>query len=346
MNYNSPKSLTLRIALIIALIVSAVFVLLDLFFIRAFNFIHLGVFTIIVFTVCYFLIYNLLVKFLNKRIKLIYKSIWSSKMTENEDVSVDMSTDVLDTVKNEVGEWAETKKNEIEQLKQSEVYRKEFIGNVSHELKTPIFNIQGYLLTLLEGGLEDPSINRDYLEKADKNVERMIGIVNDLDVISRSDLEELQLDIEKVDIVDLTEEVFELQEMLAKKNQVKLKFKTDYDPIYVKADKDGIRQVLVNLVVNSIKYGRENGSTEIRFHNIEDRVMVEVADDGLGIAQHHLPRLFERFYRVDKSRSRNKGGTGLGLAIVKHIVESHGQTIQVRSTEGVGSTFSFTLEKL
>jgi two-component system phosphate regulon sensor histidine kinase PhoR len=238
-------------------------------------------------------------------------------------------------------------KNEIEQLKKLEAYRREFVGNVSHELKTPIFNIQGYILTLLDGGLEDDNINVDYLTRASKSVERMISIVEDLDTISQMESGELSLYFEKFDIVALVNELFLGLEMKASGRNIKLKFAENYNrPIYVSADKHHIRQVVTNLIVNSIKYGKQDGISQVRFTDLYQHVVIEISDNGMGIAKHHLPRIFERFYRVDKGRSRDHGGTGLGLAIVKHIIEAHNQTIDVKSTEGEGTTFIFTLKKV
>lgn len=257
------------------------------------------------------------------------------KYTNNEIHNLDL----------EIRAWAEDRKDEIERLKKLEVYRKEFLGNVSHELKTPIFNIQGYVLTLLDGGLEDPSINKNYLERAEKSIDRMITIVDDLEAISQLETGELQIEPERFDIYTLAKDVADAQEMKATTKGIILTFPEDSKPIFVFADRFRIRQVLVNLIVNSVKYGKEYGETKIRFYDVGENVMVEIADNGIGIEKEHLPRLFERFYRVDKSRSREQGGTGLGLAIVKHIIEAHNQSINVMSTEGAGTVFSFTLKK-
>ena len=245
----------------------------------------------------------------------------------------------------EILAWADDRKNEIERLKKLEVYRKEFLGNVSHELKTPVFNIQGYVLTLLDGGLEDPSINRNYLTRAEKSVDRMITIIDDLEAISQLETGELQLEPERFDIGTLAKDVVDAQEMKSTAKGIMLTLPEEVKSFYVLADRFRIRQVIVNLIVNSIKYGKEYGETQIRFYDIGENISVEIADNGIGIPAEHLPRLFERFYRVDKSRSREQGGTGLGLAIVKHIIEAHNQTIKVSSTEGAGTTFSFTLKK-
>lgn len=251
----------------------------------------------------------------------------------------------IDNLNQEILAWADDRKNEIERLKKLEVYRKEFLGNVSHELKTPIFNIQGYVLTLLDGGLEDETINRDYLMRAERSIDRMITIIDDLEAISQLETGELQIEPERFDIVAMAHDVCEAQEMKATSKGIILTMPEDDKQFFVLADRFRIRQVLTNLIVNSIKYGKEYGETKIRFYDAGDNISIEVADNGLGIGKEHLPRLFERFYRVDKSRSREMGGTGLGLAIVKHIIEAHNQTINVMSTEGVGTVFSFTLKK-
>lgn len=245
----------------------------------------------------------------------------------------------------EIAAWVEERKNEIERLKKLEVYRKEFLGNVSHELKTPIFNIQGYVLTLLDGGLEDPSINRNYLTRAEKSVDRMITIIDDLEAISQLETGELQIEPERFDIAALMKDVADAQEMKATEKGIILTIPDENKPLFVVGDRFRIRQVVVNLIVNSVKYGKDYGETKIRFYDAGDTISIEITDNGIGIAKKHLPRLFERFYRVDKSRSREQGGTGLGLAIVKHIIEAHNQTINVMSTEGVGTVFSFTLKK-
>lgn len=237
------------------------------------------------------------------------------------------------------------RKKEIEHLKKLETYRKEYIGNVSHELKTPIFNIQGYISTLLEGGLEDETVNRKFLERAEKSVERMITIIEDLQTITQFETGQLVLEIENFDIVALSKDVCDAMELRAKSKNMSLSARENEKPIMVSGDRFRIRQVITNLVVNSIKYGNENGETRIKVREMGDNVMVEISDNGIGIDKKHLPRLFERFYRVDKSRSRDAGGSGLGLSIVKHIVEAHNQNINVMSTEGVGSVFSFTLSK-
>jgi len=251
------------------------------------------------------------------------------------------------TLTQEIDKYARDKKLEIETLKIREEYRKEFLGNVSHELKTPLFTVQGYLSTLLEGEIEDKKIRDKYLERAEKGVERLIYIVKDLDMITKLEVGDLSLNIEIFDIVELIKNVFDLLEMKAAKKKISLIFDLEYkEPILVKADKERIQQVLTNLIVNSIKYGREKGTTEVSIENlIKNKVIVRVTDNGEGITKANLPRLFERFFRVDKSGSRKEGGSGLGLSIVKHIIEAHDEKIYVESELGVGSEFSFTLEK-
>jgi two-component system phosphate regulon sensor histidine kinase PhoR len=253
----------------------------------------------------------------------------------------------METLTKEVELFARNKKLEIEALKIRENYRREFIGNVSHELKTPLFTVQGYIETLLDGALNDEKIKEKYLERANKGVERLIYIIKDLDMITKLEVGELHLEKETFDIVDLIENVFELLEMKASKNVIFLTFNKKYQkPIWVKADKDRIQQVLSNLIVNSIKYGRNKGTTELSVENlIMNKVLVRVTDNGEGINNDEIPRLFERFYRVDKSGSREQGGSGLGLSIVKHILDAQNEKIYVESQIGIGSEFSFTLEK-
>jgi two-component system phosphate regulon sensor histidine kinase PhoR len=249
-------------------------------------------------------------------------------------------------VNEEVAIWANDRKEEIDELKKMEVYRREFLGNVSHELKTPLFNLQGFVLTLMDGGIHDPKINLDFLGKSQKNIERMITIVEDLEVISRLETGEATPLLVNFSIPALVREVFEFLEPKAGERKIRLLFAADYnDNMLVRADKEKIRTVITNLVLNSIKYGIEGGRTKVSFYDMDENYLIEISDNGVGIHEKHISRLFERFYRVDKHRSRAQGGSGLGLAIVKHIIEAHNQTINVRSAPGVGSTFSFTLAK-
>jgi len=256
------------------------------------------------------------------------------------------NNDIEKEVDKEVKDRADKKKTELEELMSLETYRKEFLGNVYHELKTPIFNIQGYILTLVEGGLDDPDINKLYLERTEQNINRLISIVDDLESISGLESGSLNLKIEKFNIKKIIREVFEANEIRAKKLNIRLETgKSKESSEVVKADKKWIFQVLNNLVMNSINYGVKNGKTMVRLRSSGDKVYIEVKDNGIGISREHLHRIFERFYRVDKSRSRDTGGTGLGLSIVKHIIEAHKQTIQVKSVPGEGSSFTFTLDR-
>ncbi|MEJ2584401.1 MAG: ATP-binding protein [Robiginitalea sp.] len=283
-------------------------------------------------------------KFIYKRIKQIYDDV--SLLESTSFTSGPITTD-MKTLTEEIEKFAKDKKIEIDTLKIREEYRKEFLGNVSHELKTPLFTVQGYIHTLLDGAMEDKKVRKKYLQRAAKGVERLIYIIKDLDLITKLEIGELHLEMEDFDIIELIQNVFDLLEMKASKKRISLVFDMDYpDPVFVHADKDKIQQVLTNLLVNSIKYGQQDGTTEVSVENlIKNKVIVRVTDNGEGIEEEHLTRLFERFYRVDKSGSRREGGSGLGLAIVKHIIEAHNEKIYVESVLDVGSEFSFTLEK-
>ena len=283
-------------------------------------------------------------RFIYKRVKKIYDDI---TLLESASLSKGPITTDMNTLTQEIDKFARDKKLEIETLKVREQYRKEFFGNVSHELKTPLFTVQGYILTLLDGAMNDEKLREKYLTRASKGVERLTYIVKDLDMITKLEVGDLSLNMEVFDIVDLVKSVFDMLEMKAHKKKITLTFDTSYpNPILVKADKERIQQVIVNLIVNSIKYGRERGTTEVSIENlIKNKVIVRVTDNGEGIGKVHIPRLFERFYRVDKSGSRKEGGSGLGLSIVKHIIEAHDEKIYVESEYNVGSEFSFTLEK-
>lgn len=265
----------------------------------------------------------------------------------NQPLNIDsVAEGKIDKVGEDMAAWTDKKDSEIRSLKEMENYRKEFLGNVSHELKTPIFNIQGYIESLIDGGIDDPKYNRKFLTLASRSIERMIHLVNDLDAISRLEEQTLELKIEKFDLTEVVKETFESLEIKAESKNIKLGFKEGSRKVMnVSADRELIGRVLTNLIVNSIKYGNEDGVTLIEYRDLHDRLIVEVSDDGFGISSEHLPRLFQRFYRIEESRTRDAGGTGLGLAIVKHIMEAHDQTITVRSEVGKGTTFSFTLSK-
>lgn len=345
---GSPRITAINIGIIIALISAGI----DYFIINT-QIAHTDAIKIIivssltVFILVYLVIYYQLKNLIISKIKPIYKTIRNIELDESELDEVLDDVDIISVVNEDVSRWAKHKTQEIKHLKQMEEYRKEFMGNVMHELKTPIFNIQGYVLTLLDGGLEDENINRKYLERAEKSIDRMIRIVEDLSSISKLETGRLEPKSETFDIISLIKESISMQELKADKRNISLKLNPvlEKKQIFVKADKDLIHQVLTNLIVNSINYGKDGGETFINIEDMDKTILVEVSDNGIGITEEHLPRLFERFYRVDKSRSKESGGTGLGLAIIKHIIEAHKQKVYVRSTYGVGSTFSFTLEK-
>ncbi len=294
----------------------------------------------------YFLVSFFVERFIHGRIRLIYKTIHNLKTQKGQEIELNMGEDILKKVNRDVMDWADSQKKEIKKLKEKESFRREFIGNLSHELKTPIFAIQGYLLTLLEGGLNDPKISTTFLERAVKGVDRMVNLIEDLDSIAQLETGEMKLEITKFNLLEIAKETIDTFEIKATERKIKLGFNQKYDkPIHVTGDVLRIGQVLSNLVVNSINYGKEDGETEIRFFDMDEHILVEVADNGLGISKENAGRIFERFYRADKSRSRHAGGSGLGLAICKHIMDAHKQSINVRSTLDVGSTFSFTLRK-
>ncbi len=287
-------------------------------------------------------------KYVAYKLKPIYSIVLSRDVHTNEIFS-ELKDKHVENIGEELTAWADTNDKEIARLKETEQFRKQYLGNVAHELKTPIFNIQGYISTLLDGGLEDELINRKYLERAEKSIDRLINIVNDLDTISKLESNMNRLKMERFDIVALTKEIAEQAEMEADNKGIKISVKGAENlpsPFWVLADKHYIGQVMVNLIINSIRYGKEGGQTRVHFRDMLDKILIEVEDNGSGIGKEDLPRVFERFYRTDKGRSREQGGTGLGLAIVKHIVEAHGERITVRSELGVGSTFSFTLKKV
>jgi len=286
-------------------------------------------------------------KYIYRKIKLIYKTIHQEKVApEEKNKSIDVNSNIIEDVEREVADWAASQRKELNKYKTWAEYRRNFMGDISHELKTPIFNIQGYLESLLDGGLEDEKVNKMFITRAATNVLRLQTIVEDLESISRLESGDLILEMQTFDIKELTQEVFEDLEMKAKGRTINLDFKDGASNSFkVRADREKIRQVLNNLVNNSLKYGIEGGRTKIGFYDMDRHILIEVADNGIGIPKQHINHVFDRFYRVDKSRSRQMGGSGLGLSIVKHIVEAHKQTINVRSTPDLGSTFGFTLEK-
>ena len=303
-----------------------------------------AVFIIAVFIISFIVIQVRVEKFIYRRIKRIYDDV---SLLETTEFPIGPVTTDMKTLTQEIEKFAKDKKVEIDALKIREAYRRDFLGNVAHELKTPLFTVQGYILTLLDGAMEDKNVRRKYLQRAKKGVERLIYIVRDLDLITKLEIGDLNLEFSDFDIIELIETVFELLEIKAAKKRVTLTFDMSYDrPIYVHADREKIQQVISNLLVNSIKYGHPDGTTEVSVENlIKNKVIIRITDNGEGIPNEHIPRIFERFYRIDKSGSRKEGGSGLGLSIVKHIIEAHGEKIYVESVPDVGSEFSFTLEK-
>ena len=338
--YKFAAYTSAAIAIILTLALGVFF-----YFTNGINFWLLGGILIGLYVLSFLIIQLRVEQFIYRRIKKIYDDV---ALLDASSFGEQQITTDMETLTKEVERFAQDKKLEIEALKIRENYRKEFIGNVSHELKTPLFTVQGYILTLLDGAMKDKNVRKKYLINANKGVERLIYIVKDLDMITKLEVGDLNLYAEEFNILELVQNVFDLLEMKASKRQIELTFDKEYHkPIYVKADRERIQQVLSNLIVNSIKYGKMGGTTEVSIEDlIQNKVIVRVSDNGEGIEKENIPRLFERFFRVDKSGSRKEGGSGLGLAIVKHIIEAHQEKIYVESQIGVGSEFSFTLEKV
>ena len=304
---------------------------------------YLLVALVILFVLIFWLIQNSIEKFIYTKVRSLYQELSPTGIPIKEDA---LQRDVL-SITRSLQEFAKESKLEIELLKDKENYRREFIGNLAHELKTPLFTVQGYIFTLLDGKIKDKKMRKKYLQKAAKGVDRLSFIIHDLDLITQFETGTTSLKLEQFDLIALIYEMVELLEIQAQKNQINLLCNFESNtPLMVHGDMERIAQVLTNLVVNSFKYGVENGTTEIEVNELTDeKVLVRIIDNGKGISEEHLPRLFERFYRVDKTRNRNEGGSGLGLAIVKHIIEAHNEQIYVESTPKVGSEFSFTLSR-
>ncbi|MBS1731975.1 MAG: sensor histidine kinase [Bacteroidetes bacterium] len=305
-------------------------------------------FFVVIFLGSFGLILYTLQTFIYRKIKLIYKLIYQTKASKREEFYYKniLPQKSIDEVREDVEAWAQQRKAEIEVLQQNETFRKEFLQNLSHEFKTPIFAIQGYVDTLLGGALHNDAVNTKFLQSTSRNVERLVNLVDDLDQITKLETGELELNMQNFVIQDLVKEVYESLSLKADEKQISCIIKKGCElPITVYADKEKIRQVFINLVDNAIKYGKQHGIVESSFYNIDGRhVLIDVSDDGAGISEEHLDRIFERFYRTDLARSRKVGGSGLGLSICKHIIEAHGQSIHVRSKIDVGSTFGFTLQ--
>lgn len=340
---TSPTLLALYTSMAVAIFSTAIFLLISIIAKLNINYSVYIINILVVFLITFILFRFVLVRFIYSKIKIIYKTIGKPLKFQSE--VKEGSSNMLRTVERDVADWAINKNKQIRELRKMEQYRKEFVGNVSHELKTPIFNAQGYIETVLDSDMDDPEFIRMYLEKANSNIERLENIVTDLLEISKFETGRIELHKEAFDLVKLIKKVFFQYQHLAQQQNVQLKVHSEENTVFVYADPKRITQVLENLISNSIKYGKENGHTDIYFHDLDDQFLIEITDDGPGISKEHLPRLFERFYRADKSRNRKISGTGLGLSIVKNIIEAHEQTINVRSELDNGTTFSFTLQK-
>jgi two-component system, OmpR family, phosphate regulon sensor histidine kinase PhoR len=337
----SPQQLSALTALILSVPIAAgIFVFKPVWWVAVISF-------VIIFAGSFALISYTLQTFIYRKIKLIYKLIYQTKASKKEEFYYKniLPQKGIDEVRQDVEAWAEQRKEEIEMLQQNEAYRKEFLQNLSHELKTPIFAIQGYVDTLLNGALENPDVNKKFLSSTSRNIDRLVNLVGDLDEISKLESGEQLLYQENFVVQELLKEVYESLVINAAEKEIKYIVKKGCEfPLTVYADKEKIRQVFINLIENAIKYGKQNGIIESSFYKVDSkRVLIEVSDNGSGISEEHLPRIFERFYRTDLARSRKVGGSGLGLSICKHIIEAHGQTIHVRSKIDVGSTFGFML---
>lgn len=313
-------------------------------FFRGKEFLGFLILIVFVFILSFFIIQYRAERFIYERIKKIYDEVSFLSADEFDRAS---ATTNIEALSKSVTDYVEGKRIEIEKLTKKDSFRREFLGNVSHELKTPLFTVQGYLLTLIEGGVNDKLIRDKYLSRANKGVERLVAIVKDLDMIAKLEMDGLKMNKKVFNAIELIQNVFDLFEMKAKKRNISLQFDKIYDfPVFVVGDIERIEQVLINLIVNSIKYGKTNGITTVGIESYnENKFIIKVMDNGEGIKEEHFTRLFERFYRVDQSRSREQGGSGLGLSIVKHIIEAHYETILLKSTYKKGSEFSFTLEK-
>ena len=339
----SPRQLSFFTALIIATANTLLSLLFDTHW-YTLTFVFAATFLII-----YLLYYYTLQRFIYRKIKIIYKFIYQTKATKKEEFFYNniLPQKSIEEVREDVEKWATQRKNEIEMLKANEHFRREFLMNLAHELRTPIFSVQGYVDTLLGGALEDDAVNRKFLSNASKSIDRLVRLVDDLDEISKLESGQIPLIQEAFVMQELVRDVYEELSLKAQERNIHMLLKKGTErPIYVYADKQKVKQVLVNLVENAIKYGNDGGSVTTGCYETDDKnVYIEVSDNGPGIAEEHLPRIFERFYRADRSRARTIGGTGLGLAIVKHIIEAHGHSVNVRSKQGVGSSFGFTLDK-
>ena len=328
-------------------LLSSLYITLGAYFVINYNDLSISIESVSVSSIIFglsFIVIQLRVrKLFFERIRQIYKDLEfeTDSLIKTSAIDPDMNS-----FSNDLEEFVKLKRTEIETLKKEDIYRKEFVGNVAHELKTPLFSVQGYISNLLDGAMDDKELLKKYLKRAEKSVDRLTFIIKDLDLITQLESSTLKLEVISFDIIKLTEEIIEDLEISASKRNIKIIFNKNYDKqILVEADKNRIEQVITNLVTNSINYGSEKGTTEISFESNVEKIIVKVNDNGEGISEENMPRLFQRFFRVDESRSRSQGGSGLGLAIVKHIIDAHNENIYVQSTVGVGSEFSFSLKK-
>lgn len=344
MRTPSPRQIVLLTSFTFSLASSLVFLGINLILNLPIPIIYIILYPIVIAGICYLILRYTLERFVNNKIKVIYKTIGTPRKFYRE--LRDNNRNIIKTVEHDVAEWAINKNKQIRELKKLETYRREFVGNVSHELKTPIFNAIGYMETLADGGIDNEKIRDKYLKKAIDNLERLDTIVKDLEDISKYETGSLHLEKSPFDIYELVKDIVSNMRIYAEEQDTTMQIHNENkSAIMVFADKSRIEQVLVNLISNSIKYGKYSGVTDIQFYDLDEQILVEITDNGPGIEEADIPRLFERFFRAEKSRARKMGGTGLGLSIVKNIIEAHNQIINVRSEIGIGTTFSFTLEK-
>ena len=341
--YKKTYGFSFGSALMLTFFTTIMLVVLMFFFYETIHIEFVAEFALLIFLFSFIIIQYRVEKLIFKRIGRIFETAGN---TNESKIKPNQVTSDMESLSREVQKFADEKRQEVDVLNEREQYRREFLGNISHELKTPLFTVQGYILTLLDGAIKDKEVRTKYLERAGKGVERLIYITKDLELIAGLESEALKLNYARFDIVNLIQNVFDLLEMKVKKRNVKLHFDKKYtNPIWVNADQERIEQVLINILVNAIKYGKLDGWVIISIEMEGTKVKVRFKDNGEGIKPESLPRIFERFYRVDQSRSREQGGSGLGLSIVKHIMEAHHETVTAQSEYGKGSVFTISLEK-
>lgn len=339
---TTPRLLSVYTALVLSLVLSLCGLILR------FDLLSFVISFIVSFIICYVIINYVISQFIYRKIKLIYKFILETKANKIEKTQNKwlFKRKGLDDIESDVRNWAVEKRVEIQNMEKNEQFRKEFLLNLSHELRTPVFAVQGYIHTLLDGAIDDKKVREKFLHNATKNTDRLAQLIEDLSVISKLESGELPLNKEPFNIQELIKDTFDALSIKANSKNISFLIKKGCEnPVKIFADKEKIRQVIINLLDNSVKYGKQGGHTKAGIYNMDDETaLIEISDNGIGIEEEQLPRVFERFYRVDKARSRAEGGTGLGLAIVKHIIEAHGQNINVRSKPNIGTTFGFTMQ--